>query len=295
MTQPLVLVCFIDLSCNFYFSDGSNMGTTSSSLEPPETSPMKGVKMKALLKLSLVAVSMACVIGSQTAKADNEIEKIIGKNDLIAVNAEATNVPTKFKSLVDAFGKLGMGCTATHIGDGYVLTAGHCFWAGPTAIENQDCPGAENEIQWGYREGKEPYLVSKCEKIIMAQRTEKMDYALLKVSPVPPVAVKVDLRKRAKVGDKVTIFSHPEELPLRWSQSCKVQKIKDAEFDPALIHHVCDTNPGSSGATIVDFFSLRVVGIHDGGISDGNGGGLNYGTYIYDTPLRQILQKLNIK
>ena len=251
--------------------------------------------MKALVKLSVAALSLVVVMGSQTVKADSDIEKIIGKDDLIAVNAEATNVPAKFKSLVDAFGKLGMGCTATHIGDGYVLTAGHCFWAGPTPIENQDCAGAENEIQWGYREGKEPYLTSKCEKIIMAQRTEKMDYALLKVSPVPPVAIKADLYKRAKVGEKVTIFSHPEELPLRWSQSCKIQKVQDADFDPALIHHICDTNPGSSGATIINYYTLKVVGIHDGGKADGNGGGLNYGTYIYDTPLRKIIKDLNIK
>lgn len=246
--------------------------------------------MKALVKL---AVALTVVIGSQVVKADMDIEKIIGKNDLVTVNAEASNIPVKYKSLVDAFGKLGMGCTATHIGNGYVLTAGHCFWAGQTAIENQDCAGAENEIQWGYREGKEPYMTSKCEKIVMAQRTEKMDYALLKVSPVPPVAVKADWSKRAKLGTKITIFSHPEELPLRWSPTCKVMKVEQDNFDMALIHHQCDTNPGSSGATIITQISPKVIGIHDGGISDGNGGGLNYGTYIYDTPLRKLLQTLN--
>lgn len=127
----------------------------------------------------------------------------------------------------------------------------------------------------------------------MAQRTEKMDYALLKVSPVPPTFVKADFSKRAKVGSKVTIFSHPEELPLRWSQLCKIQKVADSDFDQALIHHICDTNPGSSGATIIDAYALKVVGIHDGGRADGNGGGLNYGTYIYDTPLKKVLQALS--
>lgn len=248
--------------------------------------------MKALVKL---AIGFAIVIGSQIVQADNEIEKIIGKNDLVAVDAKASNVPAKFRPLVDAFGKLGMGCTATHIGGGYVLTAGHCFWASDKAIEDQDCAGAENEIQWGFREGTEPYLVSKCEKIVMAQRTDKMDYALLKVSPIPPVAVKADWTKRARVNEKVTIFSHPEELPLRWSQYCKIQKVADTDFDQALIHHICDTNPGSSGATIINAITLKVVGIHDGGRADGNGGGLNYGTYIYDTPLRKILTKLSIK
>lgn len=252
-------------------------------------------KMNTLIKLSLAILSFAIVMGSTSARADVDIEKIIGKNDLIFVNATATNIPVKFRNLVDAFGKIGMGCTATHIGGGYVLTAGHCFWAGEIPIENQECAGRENEIQWGLREGKEAYLVSKCEKIILAQRTEKMDYALIKVSPIPPVSIKTDFQRRAQLGDKVTIFSHADELPLRWSQSCKIQKVEGAQFDQALIHHVCDTNPGSSGATIINFFTLKVVGIHDGGASYGEGGGLNYGTYIYDSPLRKTLEKLKIK
>jgi V8-like Glu-specific endopeptidase len=247
--------------------------------------------MNSILNLTLAALVLMTV---QSAMA-NDIEKIIGKNDLVAVNAEATNIPEKFRSLVNAFGKLGMGCTATHIGDGYVLTAGHCFWAGPEPMKDADCSGTENEIQWGFREGKQPYMTSRCERIILAQRTEKMDYALLKVSPVPPVAVKADWQKRAKLNEKITIFSHPEELPLRWSQYCKVRKIQQDDFDQALIHHHCDTNPGSSGATIINAYTLKVVGIHDGGKLDGDGSGLNYGTYIYDTPLRKMLQSLKIK
>lgn len=247
------------------------------------------------LKFAATILLATGVILTTPVYANYDIEKIIGNDDLIAVDAEATNIPPKFKKIVDAFGKLGMGCTATHIGGGYVLTAGHCFWAGQNPTQDEDCSGAENDIQWGYREGKESYLTSKCEKVVIAQRTDKLDYALLKVSPIPPVAVKVDFKKRAKVGEKVTIFSHPEELPLRWSQICRIQKTNDADFDPALIHHVCDTNPGSSGATIINYYTLKVVGIHDGGKLDGNGGGLNYGTYIYDTPLKKIIQQLKIK
>lgn len=232
---------------------------------------------------------------SVSALALNDIEKIIGKNDFIVVNADASNIPAKFSKLVDAIGKLGMGCTATHIGNGYVLTAGHCFWAGEIPKENIGCPGKDNEIQWGYRQDRKPYMVSKCEKIIIAQRTNQSDYALLKVSPIPPVAVKVDLEKRVKVGEKITIFSHPNELPLHWSQLCKIQKVRNSIFDQDLIHHICDTNPGSSGAALIHAYTLRVVGIHDGGVADQSGGGLNYGTYIYDHPLRRILLKLNIR
>lgn len=244
---------------------------------------------------SLLLAALALVLLETSVVRAGEIEKIIGKDDLVAVNSDASNIPAKFRNLVDAFGKLGMGCTATHIGNGYVLTAGHCFWAGEVPTENEDCSGAENDIHWGVREGKAAYLVSHCDKIIIAQRTPKMDYALLKVSPVPVASVNADWEKRARLGDKVTIFSHPEDLPLRWSKYCRVKKVVDSDFDQDLIHHICDTNPGSSGATIINVFTLKVVGIHDGGKIDDTGSGLNYGTYIYDTPLRHILQTLKLQ
>ena len=74
-----------------------------------------------------------------------EPSKIIGTNDLIAVNALATNIPLKYKALVNAFGLMSMSCTATHIGNGYVLTAGHCFWVGSELA--QDLP---DRLRCGY-------------------------------------------------------------------------------------------------------------------------------------------------
>lgn len=227
--------------------------------------------------------------------------KIIGDDDLVAVDAEATNIPLRYKELVDAFGLLSMGCTATHIGNGIVLTAGHCFWAEETPIRDRDC--SDTQISWGVRDGKEAYMTSKCEKIIIAQREGMNDYAVLRVSPVPPVAIMPDMQRRAEVGDAVTIFSHPQRQTLRWSNVCTIEEAQHPELPVGSMQHKCDTNPGSSGATIIDVIELKVVGIHDGGLGGNSWSdpddpnsptstGMNYGTYIQNSPLGDTLRSL---
>lgn len=232
--------------------------------------------------------------------AASEIEKIIGKDDLVPVSTDAHNIPAKYRSLVDAFGHMSMGCTATHIGQGYVLSAGHCFWAGEVPTLDQPC--FSTEIKWGYRSGKAPYMVSKCEKIVIAQWDGKNDYSVMKVSPIPPVAIAPELGRRAATGDTVTIFSHPDSMPLQWSRLCGIEYEVHPEFPVGVINHQCDTNPGSSGATIINALTLKVIGIHDGGIgghSDDSSTpsspvsmGMNYGTHIMDSPLLETLRSL---
>jgi V8-like Glu-specific endopeptidase len=250
------------------------------------------------LKLILSILTLALGLSVQ---ASNEIEKIIGDNDLVTVAPEASNIPLKYRSLVDAFGHMSMGCTATHIGNGYVLTAGHCFWAGPTPLADQSC--SDISIEWGMRDGVKPYLNSKCERIILSQRSGSEDFAIIKVSPVPPVAIAPEMHRRAVIGDTVTIFSHPEDLPLRWSRLCGVERLEHPGIPEGTLQHKCDTNPGSSGATIINALTLKVIGIHDGGIGgvyvEGDADqtsptatGMNYGTFIIDSPLHEALVSL---
>lgn len=254
--------------------------------------------MKRILFASVLVISLNLF-------ASNELNKIIGTNDLVTVAPQGQNIPLKYRGLIDAFGKLSMGCTATHIGSGYVLTAGHCFYAGPTPTEDAEC--SDITIDWGYREGVEPYLKSQCQRIIIAQRSDKGDFAVIRVSPVPPVFIAPEMKRKAVSGDTVTIFSHPEELPLRWSRLCGVELRQHPFLPKQAINHKCDTNPGSSGATIINAITLKVVGIHDGGVaantSDDNtvGGsddlnpvrtGMNYGTYIQNSSLYSVLVSL---
>lgn len=243
--------------------------------------------MKSLILLTILLVSTFSF-------AANTIEKVIGDNDLIPVKQDASNIPLRYRGLVDAFGLMSMGCTATHIGNGYVLTAGHCFWAPETLVQGTSCSG--ETISWGVRDAQKPYLVSNCDVVVAAQRNDRMDFAIVKVSPIPPVAIAPDMQRRPVVGDTLTIFSHPDELPLQWSRSCGVESQNYPELPPDYMQHQCDTNPGSSGATILNILTLKVVGIHDGGhVDQVSGKGMNYGTYILNSPLYNILQDLGFK
>ncbi len=240
--------------------------------------------MKLFASTLLLLLSLNVLASSQT-------EKIIGENDLVAVDAEGTNVPAKYKDMLDAFGLMSMGCTGTHIGNGIVITAGHCFWAGETLTKDEPCD--DTTVDWGVREGKEAYLKSKCEKVLFAQRDAVgNDFAIFKVSPAPTASVAVELERKAVAADEVTIFSHPEELPLRWSKTSIVENNTDVELPPESMQHKCDTNPGSSGATIIDVNTLKVVGIHDGGHLTAPQDGMNYGTFLTRPEVLDALKSL---
>ena len=239
--------------------------------------------------MKFLVISLIFLLASYS-NATSSPDKIIGSNDLIAVNDDGTNIPARYRSLIDAIGITDGGCTATHIGRGIVITAGHCFWAGDIAAENQTCPGTT--VSWGQRGDRPAYLVSECQTLIMAQRSPLGDFAIFKVMPVPAAAIAPDLQRRAIIGDTLTLFSHPEFLPLQWSQLCGFERALDLELPAKSLLHQCDTNPGSSGAAIINALSLKIVAIHDGGHADENNKGMNYGTFILSSPLEQKLKEL---
>lgn len=240
-----------------------------------------------------------CILSlfSAGVMATSDTMKIIGENDLVPVDATGSNIPLRFRGLLDAFGFVSSGCTATHLGRGYVITAGHCFWAGPEMMQDQSC--LDTTIDWGFREGIAPYLKSQCRRIIAAQRTTGLDYAIIQVDPIPPVFIAPDLTRHAVIGDTVTVFSHPDEMPLRWSRLCGIERVPHPDVDSESLEHRCDTNPGSSGATLINVLTLKVVGIHDGGY-DGDPSsaqepmksGMNYGTYLLKSPIYETLKSL---
>ena len=112
---------------------------------------------------------------------------------------------------------------------------------------------------------------------------------------MPTAAVQIELGRKAQAGDLLTIFSHPEELPLRWSKTCVVESTQDPKLPAQSLNHTCDTNPGSSGATILDANTGKIVGIHDGGRLDSLTVGMNYGSFITNTDIANSLRELGFK
>jgi V8-like Glu-specific endopeptidase len=253
------------------------------------------------------------------AKADFDPDKVIGPNDLVFVSPSKENIPFKYRNLVEAIGLMDVGCTVTYIGQGYAVTAGHCIWTEffteipKKPFINLPCKddfGHQFEIWWGYRgeEGSTPKSKGLCERIVYALVTDHFDFAILKVSNPPKAKIPVELEKHSQLGDRITVFSHADNMPLQWSRNCSIKRIIAATIDISSLMHVCDTNPGSSGAAIIDLQTLKIVGLHNGGIHfedvseelpiffdpdpSSEKLGINYGTYIMDSPARTILKNL---
>ena len=103
------------------------------------------------------------------------------------------------------------------------------------------------------------------------------DYALLRYEKTPEAYLELNSEDRPKIGDKLTIFSHPKRAPLSWSGWCKHEGEHSAgdRFE-----YTCDTKAGSSGAAILNE-NYEVVGVHNQGMSYYQ---VNAGTYVADIP-----------
>ncbi len=253
--------------------------------------------MKTFLVLLTVVFFKISFVQAQTTV---DPDRIIGTNDLVLVKTDLSNIPVKFKSSMAAVGKLSSGCTVTHIGQGYAVTAGHCFWQTFFDEElklNEKC--SDETITWAWTEGSTNNKTSQCLEVIAMQRSEadNVDFAIMKISDAPTAQIEIEWKKKPKVGSFVTIFSYPEEAPLSWSKYCRIKKITGKDVLPGLMHHVCDTLAGSSGAAVLDVVSGKIVGLHKSGdgetLEDGTTTPAveNYAMYITQSPMRNLLIK----
>jgi len=214
-------------------------------------------------------------------------EKIIGDNDLTPVLQNGANIPEKYGAMINAFGIMSMGCTATHIGNGIAITAGHCFQGRVSEERQNNVPcGTSTIIEWGYRKDAPAYLKSKCVTILALEKNKNRDYAIFTLDNIPTASVEVDLSARPVDKTAITIFGFPQKRPLEWSKTCELRPGSIGKWGADMFSHQCDTEPGNSGSTVIDDTTLKIIGIHDGGLAP-----WNYGTYLVNTPLQEILNK----
>lgn len=208
---------------------------------------------------------------SLLSTGENSEEKIIDANDLIPVDATASNVPEEFRPLIGAVGQLNVGCTATHVGNGFVLTAGHCISVSPRS-NPKSC--SLLGVVWGNYGGNTQLTASKCLSIVARSYDKNADYALLRVAQPPAAAVEIDFSLRdLSQTNAITLFSFPRMRPMEWSGLCDTQRYPQPESLWMKFLHTCDTESGSSGGALIDATTGKIVGIH-GGSTDT----LNYAT-----------------
>jgi hypothetical protein len=242
--------------------------------------------MRIGLKISITAVAMLAAACTNRAGDNADIigqqrsNNIIGTDDFVIVLNDGANIPAKYRPLIDAIGnvKSDDGGTVTHLGGGIALTAGHVVGAGDR-MTGQNAP-CDLTIGWGDRRDKAPYLTSTCTAVLASENTELGDWAIIRVSPIPPVKIDIDIDTRTVAGTPLTLLSHPTlallnfpfpeppwPAPLAWSGTCSFKEIEPTVDEPivgAYFFHLCDAFAGSSGGAILNDDSLRIVGIHYG-------------------------------
>jgi hypothetical protein len=210
---------------------------------------------------------------TQSHSSAQDREKIIGNNDLTPVSENGENLPEALRPIIAAIGQVSVGCTATHIGKGLVLTAGHCILTSPRSGPKY-CRGVA--VVWGNYPGSTGQTVSKCREVVFRNYNSASDIALIRVENPPKAFIPLDLKTGSSSlslpRSNITLLSFPRMRPLEWSQECEMSEYKEKKF-----LHSCDTEPGSSGAALIDTTTLKVIGVH-GGASDE----LNYGSFLND-------------
>jgi hypothetical protein len=234
--------------------------------------------------LLLISSASAWAIGPQVQGST----KIIGENTTIAVEPNLSNLDVMLRPYISAIGLISMNggvCSGTHIGNGYVLTAGHCYIdkVTETPLKQTSCAGTK--VYWGYR-GSTPATAivsgtSRCIQLLYAERSSKRDFAIFKVDIAPKATIPVSLSgSRPDSGTKITILGHPQGRPLAWSQYCKIQSSLGSRD---LFSHQCDTEPGNSGSAVLALNSRgipMVIGIHAAAAAEGYE--YNIATYFSD-------------
>src|SRR5690606_16580312 len=125
--------------------------------------------------MNIVLALCLMLLSSPTFAWDTS--NIIDDPNFIEVDDKMENIPPEFKRIAKSIGRVSMSCTATHIGKGLALTAGHCLRASESVEYDQSCEGIT--IRWGYRGSKKKRLKSKCLRILVMQNKPGADYALL--------------------------------------------------------------------------------------------------------------------
>lgn len=234
--------------------------------------------------LFLFAFATAC--GAQTF---SDTSQIIGSDDRVWVDNSGSNIPEHIRPLMNSIGLMkfknsdGMraGCTATHLGEGLVVTAGHCI---------HECESIT--VTWGVRGSEEGYLKSQCTEIVNSENTDFVDYAFFKVDNAPESFISADFSwvVPSESPTALAVLAHHELKPLQFSTNCVTSGVNgqsDAQFT-----HDCDTLGGGSGAAIIDANTLKVIGIHNGAFRLVTGDVINYGTYFGPQQLHLVPPQL---
>ena len=213
----------------------------------------------------------------------SSLRRIIGNNDLQQVFKTSG-----MEEITGAVGLMALGCTANHIGNGFVISAGHCFTKQrmPGKLEDIPCSYSRHSITWDKTVDSNQNIKSECQEVIVLEHNSERDYALFTVSPIPEEYLSIS-EFAGDIGEQISIFSHPRKRPLEWSNWCEIESTLEKSNDFQFLYS-CDTEGGSSGAAVLNE-NFEIIGIHNFYNSQSNRNGA---TFIHKTEIPQILASL---
>lgn len=238
-----------------------------------------------------IPIIIALIIFGCRSEETSKVKEIIGDKDFVPIDANGSNLdPSIEKSIIKSIGRITRDngdntvsrCTATHIGDGVVVTAGHCFWAQSDFTVGGSCE--EFTVEWGLFQDQKPQMVSSCTEILLARDDDQEhDIAMFTVSPFPTSKISIASEVDWSEELDLMIFAHPKGRPMEVASQCVTHDLKfdtlgtiadtlqpmnrDIRFG-----HSCDTESGSSGAAVLDRYTGELIGVHSGGNKKGNYG-----------------------
>ncbi len=234
------------------------------------------------LNLYLLFTFLLISCGKKNFTQSSDLKRIIGENNLVKVYSDEKNLQQ-----TQAIGIMKLGCTVSHLGAGYAVTAGHCFTKHkiPGKYENETCADSRYDILWGYTINSEVSERSSCQKIVLLEHNDLKDYALFKVEPVPLYSLKIAKKKNILLNSLISIISHPRKRTQEWSTWCTVENYLSSSGPRRQFLYSCDTEKGSSGAPILDS-SFNIIGIHNFYNAEFE---LNGATDIHNTEIPEIV------
>ncbi len=213
-----------------------------------------------------IFITIVLSISCQNTQQNSEQSAIIGEGDFVQFEQIKQQLLTSLTAKTSGIGVLDGECTAFHIGEGKVMTAGHCF--SQFVKTGQAC--VSSRVEW--YSGRS----SQCIQVLYRTLDSSRDIAIFEVDPAPPEQFAMDLSREMKgiTEPSITVLGFPKGQGLKVSLNCHIVSTdtKSSQFE-----HNCDSLPGNSGSPILTQDTWHVLGVHNGHRTP-----YNYGTDLGD-------------
>lgn len=209
------------------------------------------------------------VSGVSFARDDDKFNPAIAK--AIAPFADAVGV---VKTYPFANKNQFVSCTTFHIGEGWMVTAGHCF------LGMESCQNAVVEFSSYKKKQGQPVLKGACQSVLSSRGDDweisgpHEDYAIFKTDIVPAQKLDIDFSPAVVTGAHLVTLMYPrpksgDEYTAILNETCSATKSVATTpqgfiLSPRSFEHNCGSAGGAQGAPLISQKTGKVVGIHQG-------------------------------